>query len=221
MGSFKDLTGQKFGRLTAVEHVGTKKGQTMWKCICDCGNTSIIGYPNLITGNTKSCGCLNSETARKALTVHGLYGSRLYHTWRGLRQRCNNPKAKAYPNYGGRGISCCEEWNDFAVFYEWAMHNGYAENLTIDRINNMEGYHPSNCRFSTRKEQANNRRSNLWYEYSGELKNVQQWSDSCGIKYETLSNRLKTGWSIEKAITTPARKKNKPSCRERGAAYGK
>lgn len=158
MNSVIDLTGQKYGRLTPVEFCGIKDHKARWKCSCDCGLTVIVPANSLRTGNTKSCGCLHREIVSeigKKNTTHGNSHdnrTRLYTIWCGMRQRCNNKNREAYSLYGGKGVKVCDEWNDFLAFKKWAMSNGYADNLSIDRIDNNGDYEPSNCRWITASE---------------------------------------------------------------------
>lgn len=163
----KNLIGQRFGRLTVVDYAETrfeKNGKciTYYKARCDCGKEIEVLRGSLTSGKTQSCGCLRTET----LITHGLSKKRLYMVWHGMRQRCYNPNARGYKNYGGRGIQICNTWlgeHGFENFYEWAMANGYDENAargecTIDRINNDGNYEPTNCRWVDLEVQRSNQR---------------------------------------------------------------
>lgn len=199
----ENLKGKKFNKLQVIERVIKENNkQTYWKCICECGNTTIVTSAHLKNGHTKSCGCLQKEVVKNMMTTHNLTHTKLFKVWRGMKDRTLNKNDKHYKNYGNRGIKICNEWlEDFKCFYDWALNNGYKEGLTIDRINVNGNYEPNNCRWITWKEQQNNRTNNHYITYKGETHTMKQWSELLGIKYTTLSMRLnKYNWSVGKAF---------------------
>ncbi len=132
---------------------------------------------------------------------YGLRNTRLYGIWNGIKQRCNNPNRPKYKSYGGRGIKVCNEWNtSFKSFYDWAMANGYRDDLTIDRIDVNGNYEPSNCRWTSLKEQSYNKTTSKFISYNGEVKTLAEWAQEYGIKYGTLFYRIKNGWDIGEAL---------------------
>lgn len=208
MGRLIDLTGNKYGRLLVtnraenkIEHSGRRR--TMWNCICDCGNTVIVDSDHLRSGHSKSCGCITKK--------HGLFGKRIYKIWDGMKQRCLNQNNNAYINYGGRGITICDEWkHDFQSFYDWAMEHGYNDELTLDRKDVNGNYCPENCRWANDITQHNNTRVNRFIEYKGETHTMAEWARIKGMKYVTLNTRInKYHWTIEKALTTPVEVHNR------------
>jgi hypothetical protein len=154
-----DLVGQRFGRLVVAERAGSRHWKPDWRCICDCGGTTIVTGYNLRAGVTTSCGCRQRSVLPDSCMKHGGTGTRMYRVWKNMRGRCLNANNPRYKDYGGRGITICDEWiRSFDAFREWALSNGYSESLTIDRINNDGNYEPGNCRFATYKQQAQNQR---------------------------------------------------------------
>ena len=205
-----DLTGRKLGKLTVLSKDNNYiapcgKIITQWKCKCDCGNEVVVTRNNLINGNSKSCGC--SRRDNPSALKHGKSRERLYNTWQHIISRCCYKQNKQYNDYGGRGITVCAEWigeRGLENFINWAMQNGYAENLTIDRIDNNKGYSPDNCRWADKKTQNNNKRSNHLITYNGETHTMAEWAVIKNINYNTLKHRINTyHWNIEKALTTP------------------
>ena len=166
MSGLIDLTGQRFGRLTVVSRAENRGNQTRWLCKCDCGNEKIIAGNALKSGVTLSCGCYHKEVTGKIRRTHGGTGTRLHSIWQNMKARCYRESAREYENYGGRGITICDEWrNDYKAFHDWAVENGYADNLTIDRKNVNGNYEPSNCRWITNEEQQRNKRYSVCNAY--------------------------------------------------------
>ena len=176
----------------------------MWKCKCECGGSPIVSGRNLRTGNSKSCGCTR-YVARRGPFKHGEGGTRLYKIWACMKSRCLNSKdVEKFKLYGGRGITVCNEWsNDYMVFRNWALSNRYAENLTIDRIDNNGNYCPENCRWIPHKEQCMNRRSNHWVTENGETLSILQWANKLGVSHSLIITRLKNGGSVYDGVENP------------------
>ena len=208
----KDIAGYKpkGSKLTPIEYIG----DSIWKCKCDCGNYVNVKTSRILNLHTKSCGCYrkeNSSKLGKALkgneklktlnTVHGCEPRKLHNSWQAMKNRCNNPHNNRYHCYGGRGIQVCEEWSEFTPFRDWALANGWKEGLTIDRIDSEKDYEPSNCRWSTQKEQQNNRRDTIMYTYNEITKSLHYWCEEYNLPYHRVVQRIKKlGWSFEKAM---------------------
>lgn len=202
---WEEMIGKRYGRLRVIQDAGrTEAYARKLLCRCDCGNEVIVFASNLRRGHTTSCGCIKHEIVKAgAHTVHGGCGSRLYSIWKGMRRRCQDIKAINYSRYGGRGIKVCKDWDEsFSSFREWALKNGYSEDKSIDRIDNDKGYSPDNCRWSTVKEQANNRRSNHVLEMNGEIHTIAEWADITGIAQCTILQRIRHGFDTEDILST-------------------
>lgn len=190
-----DLSGQRFGRLTAIEIVGSDKNkQLIWRCICDCGNEKLVTATCLKRGAVRSCGCLRSDTTRESKTIHGHRYERLYGIWKNMINRCHLEKDKRYNNYGARGIYVCDEWrNSYESFRDWSYENGYTDELSIDRINNNDGYYPENCRWADDYTQMNNTRRSKYVTYKGVAHTLSEWSRILKVHKATLRDRVNRG----------------------------
>ena len=206
MGVFVNLTGQRFGRLTVMGRTDNKKGRTMWICKCDCGKETEVSGSDLRTGGTKSCGCLRIEMIVERSTTHGMSNTRLHKEWQSMKDRCTREKCRDYQDYGGRGITICPEWSDsFEAFRDWALANGYRDDLTIDRIDVDGNYEPSNCRWATLREQAENKRNNHYLTLGEKTLTVTQWARETGIERRTLLKRKSLGWTDVRTLTEPVK----------------
>jgi hypothetical protein len=214
VSSIPSLIGQKFNRWTVLKGplLGRIPNRKYWECICQCGNISRVESSRLRNNYSKSCGCLRTENIALANTKNDLSIDvpKLLSVWNNMRDRCNNSRHKYYRYYGGRGVSICAEWNNFAQFRDWSFMSGYREGLTIDRIDNnilIRGYSPENCRWCDRRTQQNNRRSNKLIQAFGETKTISEWGRDprCSVNESCLRLRIKKWLEVdhETCITAP------------------
>ena len=218
MGRIKDITGKRYGLLVAQNIVGRDKHDNiLWLCKCDCGIEVNVCCASLEKGNTKSCGCIHRmflEKLHKDINIkHNRSHTRLYNIWRGMKQRCYVENSIFYKNYGGRGITVCDEWlnkkDGFANFYKWAINNGYKDELTLDRKNNNGNYEPLNCRWTTNIIQSNNKRNNVTITYKNETRSIAEWSRLYDLPYYIIWARFKRGWTANDIFTKPIGRNNK------------
>lgn len=205
----KNIIGNRYGRLVVKDELPQVKHRRYFKCLCDCGKEKNVSYSSLTTLHVKSCGCLRHEN-NKNLRSFSISNTeyikvrRIYNIWHCMLTRVSKDYYKAH-RYIERNINICEEWKkDYKKFEEWALNNGYGDNLTIDRKDNDKGYSPDNCRWVDLKTQENNRENNHRITYKGETHTISEWSDILMINYYTLATRLKK-WSVEDAFTRPVR----------------
>lgn len=205
--------GQKYGKLTVIgfeKKVYRSNQQAwLWRVRCDCGSETIVRPYKLFSGKTKSCGCMKVDRCKtyteKYRTIHGGRHERLYAIWHGMNERCYTRTHKDYKNYGGRGIAICDEWkDDYAVFREWAISNGYEDGLTIERKDYNADYCPTNCTWITIAEQTRNKRNNVRVQYDGKKWVLSELCAEKGLTYGTIYSRIfHRGWSVERAIEEP------------------
>ena len=197
-----DLTRQTFGRLTVLRlgpNHNKPCGETIrrWVCRCVCGTLTTVRQSHLRTGNTRSCGCLYER--------HGMYRVPQYQAYDQMNRRCSNPNDKGFANYGGRGITVCDRWkHSFAAFLE-DMGERPSKKHSLDRIDNDGPYSPDNCRWGTREQQNNNKRTNRFLIFHGETLTISQWARRLHVHFCTLQYRLRRGWSVERTLTEPVR----------------
>lgn len=207
----ENLTNKKFGNWKVIKPDNNKN--KYYICECDCGNIKSVNIYHLLDGSSKSCGCIqrekNSLRMKKLNTKHNLSKIKLYSVWHSILSRCYNKKNISYKHYGMKGVIVCDEWKNFINFYNWSIKNGYIENentktrnkITIDRINSNGNYEPNNCRWVNNYIQNNNKSNNKFYTYKNKTLTLYEWSRILGINRVTLYDRLKAGYSIEKAFT--------------------
>ncbi len=198
-----DLTGQRFGKLMVIKFLGRLNYHSMYHCACDCGGMAVATSNNLRRNHTTSCGCQSSrkDFGRRTTFTHGKRNHPLYESWLGMRNRCYWPQHNRFEHYGGKGIKVCDEWrDDFEVFYKWGIANGWKKGLQIDRKENDKDYCPDNCKFSTVKQQARNRTTNVKLTVNGITKIAIEWAEEVNINPSIIYSRLKRGYSHQEAV---------------------
>ena len=209
MPKFIDMTGQVFGQLTVLKRAHNVGSRTMWLCRCTCGVEKPIITHCLRSGIVISCGCFHNKKTGDIFRTHGMSQTKLYKVYTAMRQRCEIPHHPSYQDYGLRGITVCEEWrNDRTKFFDWALSNGYADNLSIDRINNDLGYSPDNCRWADTKVQSMNKRSTRLITVDGITKSLVDWLQIYPVTRRTFYERIENGWDEVTALTKPPRQVN-------------
>jgi hypothetical protein len=198
----QDVIGKKYG-LVAVLDNAERRGKNrcvLVRCSCEAKTEKVVLLYSLTSGATTSCGCVRKAQLRARVTTHGLSQHKLYKTWLGMLKRCRNPNYREYAYYGGRGITVCERWKEFENFYN-DMFPSYAEGLSLDRLDNDQGYGPENCKWSTVAEQNRNKRSNVNVEINGKIQCLQDWCNEFGLNYKTVQTRIRDGKNPKEALT--------------------
>lgn len=206
MSARRDLTGQKFGMLTALQFVEGGEGRTKWKFSCECGEITIKSSSDVLSGRSTSCGCFRRANATRLATSHGeSKQTPEWIAWISMKTRCSTPSDTSYPNYGGRGITVCERWeNSYENFLE-DMGRRPSSVHSLDRKDTNGNYTPDNCKWSTRVEQNNNRRNNTILTFRGRSQTLTQWCSELHISPKTVRSRIvRSKWTVEKALTTLA-----------------
>lgn len=211
----KIYPGRRFGKLTVIAECEapdssgrkTKSYEKFYFCQCECGEATVGQITKLNTGEKRSCGCLLGETTAQRNLTHGANArgrrSKAYNTWAHVLQRCRNPKNVSYPDYGGRGIKVCDRWADSFENFLADMGEPPSPEHSIDRIDYNGNYEPGNCRWEVKIVQMNNKRSNRRITFGGRTQTLAEWAREKSLLPDTISNRIKAGWSVESAVNTP------------------
>lgn len=198
---YNKFIGAKFGALTIkgfYSDYGDGHKRVYANCICDCGNELATRFDHMKTSSTISCGCKRYANMAKK---HGCCKTRLYRLWQGIKSRCYNAHNPEYKNYGGRGIIMSNEWLDFSVFKQWADSNGYADNLTIERVNVNGNYCKENCKWIPLSEQLKNTTRTVYITYKGETLCAQDWCKKFGLANNVVIHRYRTGLPLDKVFS--------------------
>lgn len=198
-----DMIGKTFGYLTVISRSPkrNKHKDVLWDCLCHCGKIKLCTTGALEHGGNTSCGCMQGNP------THRDWNLRIRRIWVGMIARCTSPTATSYHNYGAKGVSVCKEWNDYFIFKKWALNNGYEDHLTLDRFPDKKGnYEPTNCRWATYRQQANNKSNNTVLIIDNEPKTISEWATISGINQARISSRIKNGWDYKRAVFEPINK---------------
>lgn len=195
MSTLTILTGMVFGRLTVVEYASVVAGHHAYKTLCTCGTSKVVRASSLLSGTTKSCGCLHAAGSKPK---HGWAATPEYKVWGAMKARCTNPKNPQYKDYGGRGITVCPEWAKFENFI--ADMGKRPDGMTLERADNNMGYGPDNCVWAPMIENCNNRRTSKFVVYCGERHTLAEWARIAGVTRGTMTFRMKMGWPLSRAF---------------------
>ena len=200
MSKLLDLSGQRFGRLVALDYERAGK-RTYWRCMCDSGTEHRVETNNLRRGKSRSCGCLGAELASERNSTHHRSGTQLYRAWASMKRRCNVPACNSYPDYGGRGITVCERWETSFESFMADMGEPPTAEHSIDRIDVNGNYEPGNCRWATNKQQSRNKRNNRLFSHEGRTATLIEWAETSGVPLITIRKRLQSGVNFATAIS--------------------
>jgi hypothetical protein len=219
------LEGQRFGRLLVLQRAGSRKGQRLWCCTCDCGQTAVAKSNALLMGHKRSCGCLRGENSKgnprkmKHGAAAGGKPTPEYRAWHGMISRCHGKRSHTYARYGGRGIEVCERWRGVSGYQNFISDMGPRpfSGAQIDRIDNDGNYCPENCRWATPKRNSRNRSTNRQVTLAGETRPLSDWAEILNLHPQTLKGRLNSGWDEERILNTPSGRRRNPAARLRQA----
>ncbi len=200
--SLQAMVGQRFGQLT-VTAINRSSRRSICLCLCACGASKSVEAGKLRTGHTKSCGCGRARHGHARDTGR----SPEYTAWSAMCRRCHSPTDKRFPGYGGRGTRVCDEWRGPCGFDRFIAHVGPrpSSKHSIDRIDNAGHYEPGNVRWATQSEQQRNKRVNRWIDFAGRRQILSDWAREFGLAANVLNQRIRLGWSMEKALSTPVK----------------